>query len=169
MSPEYAFWSEHESARANHCKPGVPYTAYLGARGRFSWQGLYTRWADAHCRRPRKKILSHNFVRSESWPLSRGLKMVRRKPKVALSTLLEIRKWANNCPLRVEKDTRNRLLGHPKSPSRRVNTLFGAPLRLLAPPSAGARAGCSELHTPRGGPGDGSTSFFQSSPPPPSS
>ena len=126
-----------------------------------------TRWADAHCRRPRKKILSHNFARSEGLSLSPGLKMVRRKPKVALSNLLEIRKCANNCPLRVEKDTRNRLLGHPKSPSRRVNTLLGARLRLLAPPSAGARAGCRELHTPRGGPSDATNRFFQSSPPPP--
>ena len=128
-----------------------------------------TRWADAHCRRPRKKILSHNFARSEGLSLSPGLKMVRRKPKVALSTLLEIRKWANNCPLRVEKDTRNRLLGHPKSPSRRVNTLFGAPLRLLAPPSAGVRAGCSGLQVPRGGPGDAGGPFSQSAHLPPSS
>ena len=84
------------------------------------------------------------------------------KPKVALSNLLEIQKCANNCPLRVEKDTRNRLLGHPKSPSRRVSTLLGARLRLLAPPSAGVRAGCSQLRTPGGGPGGAGSSFSQS-------
>ena len=51
--------------------------------------------------------MSHNFARSEGWPLSRGLKMVRRKPKVALLNLLEIRTWANTCSF----DIRNHILG----------------------------------------------------------
>ena len=136
MFPEYALWSVYESARASYCKPGVPYTAYLGARGRYEM-------ACGHCRRPRKEISAFNFdqlywIRGfSSSPKSQGVpKVVLRGSKMAP----EIASWdPENSPGRPE--------AHP-------GRALALPAPRKAPGSVRAAADCTSPGGHPGGAGD---------------